>query len=395
MSERVESRVLDELAALDAAHVMPTYARYSVAFTRGEGATLYDADGEPYLDFLAGISVCNAGHCHPAVVEAVREQAGRLLHASNLYLTEPGLELAERLAASFEPGAKVFFANSGAEANEAAIKLARKRRRGGELVVLEGGFHGRTMGALSATAQETKQEPFAPLVPGFVVVPRSSPDALDAAVTERTAGVIIEPVQGESGVWPIPDQVLVAAREACDRTGALLVFDEIQCGMGRTGTLWAFEQTPVRPDVFTAAKSLASGLPIGVCVAGGEAAETFQPGDHGSTFGGGPLVAAAALATLDVIQDDALLSSVVRLGERLRRGLGELEAAGGLSAVRGRGLMVAADLAGGDAPRVVRDALGSRIVLNSTGPATLRFLPPLVIGDADVERLLDFLERAL
>jgi acetylornithine/N-succinyldiaminopimelate aminotransferase len=395
MSERVESRMLEELAALDSAHVMPTYARQPVAFVRGEGATLFDADGEPYLDFLSGISVCNAGHCHPAVVEAVREQAGRLLHASNFYLTEPGLRLAERLAASFEPDAKVFFTNSGAEANETAIKLARKRRRGGEIVVLEGGFHGRTMGALSATPQETKQEPFAPLVPGFVVVPRTNAEALDAAAGEQTAAVMIEAVQGESGVWPIPDDVLVAAREACDRAGALLVFDEVQCGMGRTGSLWGFEQAPVRPNVFTAAKSLGSGLPIGVCVASGETAQTFEPGDHGSTFGGGPLVAAAALATLDVVQDDELLASVVRLGERLRRGLRELEAAGRLSAVRGRGLMVGADLVAGDAPRVVGDALASHILLNSTGPVTLRFLPPLVIGEADVDRVLAFLERAL
>jgi acetylornithine/N-succinyldiaminopimelate aminotransferase len=395
MSERVESRALAELSALDASHLMPTYARQPVAFVRGEGATLYDADGEPYLDFLAGLAVCNAGHCHPAVVEAVREQAGRLLHASNFYLTEPGLRLAERLAASFERGAKVFFANSGAEANETAIKLARKRRQGGEIVVLEGGFHGRTMGALSATPQETKQEPFAPLVPGFVVVPRASPEALDAAVGEQTAAVLLEVVQGESGVWPIPDSVLVAAREACDRASALLVFDEVQCGMGRTGTLWGFEQTPVRPDVFTAAKSLASGLPIGACIAAGEAAETFEPGDHGSTFGGGPLVATAAIATLDVIEDDELLASVARLGERLQRGLAGLEAAGKLTAVRGRGLMTAADLVSADASQVVRDALASQILLNSTGPGTLRFLPPLVIGEPDVDRVLEFLERTL
>jgi predicted acetylornithine/succinylornithine family transaminase len=379
---------------MDERYLMNTYARQPVAFVRGEGTMLYDAEGEQYLDFLAGISVCNTGHCHPRVVEAIKEQAERLLHASNLYLTEPGVRLAERLASALAPGARVFFANSGAEANEAAIKLARKRRRGGEIVVLEGAFHGRTMGALSATPQETKQEPFAPLVPGFITVPRDDPHALVAAVGERTAAVLLEPIQGESGVWPVPDRVLRAAREACDRTGALLIFDEVQCGMGRTGTLWAFEQS-LRPDVFTAAKALASGLPIGACVAGADAAAVLEPGDHGSTFGGGPLVAAAALATLDVIDDAELLKSVRRLGATLAGGLDELRAAGKLTAVRGRGLMIGADLPEARAAEVVQAALGERIVLNSTGPATLRFLPPLVVAEADVERVLDFLERTL
>ena len=382
------------LREMDERYLMNTYARQPVAFVRGQGAMLYDAEGEQYLDFLAGISVCNTGHCHPHVVEAIKEQAERLLHASNLYLTEPGVRLAERLASALAPGARVFFANSGAEANEAAIKLARKHRRGGEIVVLEGAFHGRTMGALSATPQETKQEPFAPLVPGFVTVPRDDPHALVAAVGERTAAVLLEPIQGESGVWTVPDRVLRAAREACDRTGALLIFDEVQCGMGRTGTLWAFEQS-LRPDVFTAAKALASGLPIGACVAGADAAAVLEPGDHGSTFGGGPLVAAAALATLDVIDDAELLRSVRRLGATLAGGLDELRAAGKLTAVRGRGLMIGADLPEARAAEVVQAALGERIVLNSTGPATLRFLPPLVVAEADVERVLDFLERTL
>jgi predicted acetylornithine/succinylornithine family transaminase len=394
VSEQVRS-LADELTALDAAHVMGTYARQPVAFVRGEGATLYDPDGEAYLDFLAGISVCNAGHCHPHVVEAIREQAGRLVHASNFYVTEPAARLAERLTATFEPGAKAFFANSGAEASETAIKLARKRRTGGEIVVVEGAFHGRTMGALSATPQETKQAPFAPLVPGFVTVPRDDPEALARAVGERTAAVMLEPVQGESGVWPLRDDLLAAAREACDRAGALLIFDEVQCGMGRTGTLWAFEQGPARPDVFTTAKALAGGLPIGACVARGEAAGVLVPGDHGSTFGGGPLVAAAALATLDVIADENLLASVRRLGERLVSGLERLRGVGKLTDVRGRGLMVAADLPGPGAPDVVAEALRARILLNSTGPATVRFLPPLVIDEQDVDRVLDFLEGSL
>jgi acetylornithine/N-succinyldiaminopimelate aminotransferase len=391
----IRNSLYEELAALDQAHVMHTYPRQPVAFVRGEGATLYDAEGAAYLDFLAGISVCNAGHCHPQVTEAIRDQSERLVHVSNLYLSEPMVRLAEQLATDFEPGARVFLCNSGAEANEAAIKLARKHRRGGEIVVLEGGFHGRTMGALSATPQETKQEPFAPLVPGFVVVPRDDPDALDAAVGERTAAVLLEPIQGETGVWPVPGRVLTAARAACDRAGALLLFDEIQCGMGRTGTLWAFEQARVRPDVFTIAKALANGLPIGACVAGERAAGVLATGDHGTTFGGGPLVAAAALATLDVIRDEALLTSVRSLGARLRAGLDELRSAGRLATTRGTGLMVAADLPEARAAEVVLAALRERIVLNSTGPVTIRFLPPLVIREADVDRVLDFLERTL
>jgi predicted acetylornithine/succinylornithine family transaminase len=391
----VKALSANELRTLDEAHVMHTYPRQPVAFVRGEGATLYDADGEPYLDFLSGISVCNAGHCHPRITEAIREQAERLVHVSNLYLNEPMVRLAERLASSFEPGARVFFCNSGAEANEAAIKLARKHRRGGEIVVVEGAFHGRTLGALSATPQETKQEPFAPLVPGFVVVPRNDPAALEAAVGDRTAAVLLEPIQGETGVWPLSGRMLRAAREACDRSGALLVFDEVQCGMGRTGSLWAFEQGAVRPDVFTTAKALANGLPIGACIAGAGVADVLEPGDHGSTFGGGALVAAAALATLDVIDDEDMLASVRRLGARLRSGLDDLRAATRFTAVRGTGLIIAADLPEPRAADVVRAALDERIVLNATGPATIRFLPPFVIGDSDVDRVLAFLGEAL
>jgi acetylornithine/N-succinyldiaminopimelate aminotransferase len=389
---------VSEVTALEERYVMRTYKRAPVEFVLGEGVTLYDRDGEAYLDFLAGISVCNAGHCHPHVVEAVRQQATRLFHVSNLFYTEPGVRLAERLAESFQPRARAFLCNSGAEANEAAIKLARKRRRGGEIVVLEEAFHGRTLGALSATPQRSKQEPFEPLVPGFVVVPRDDPDALASAVTERTAAVMIEPVQGECGVWPIAEEMLLAARQACDRTGALLVFDEIQCGMGRTGTLWAFELTGVRPDVFTVAKSLASGLPIGACVAGGEAAEVLGAGDHGTTFGAGPLVATAALATLDVLDDDALHARVRVLGDRLRAGLERLRGDGRLADVRARGLMIGIDLPPerrGEALKIVGEALDQRIVLNATGPDTVRFLPPLIITEEHVDRVLAFLEETL
>jgi acetylornithine/N-succinyldiaminopimelate aminotransferase len=389
---------MSEVTALEERYLMQTYKRAPVEFVLGEGVTLYSREGEAYLDFLAGISVCNTGHCHPHVVEAIRQQASKLIHVSNLFYTEPGVRLAERLAESFQPGARTFLCNSGAEANEAAIKLARKHRRGGEIVVLEHAFHGRTLGALSATPQRSKQEPFEPLVPGFVVVPRNDPEAITAAVSDRTAAVMIEPVQGECGVWPISDQTLAAAREACDRHGALLMFDEIQCGMGRTGTLWAFELTGVRPDVFTVAKSLASGLPIGACVAGGVAAEVLGAGDHGTTFGAGPLVATAALATLDVLDDDALHARVRVIGDRFRAGLERLRAEGRLSDVRARGLMVGVDLPeerSGEAQKVVDDALADRIVLNATGPDTVRFLPPLIVEEKHIDRVLAFLEKVL
>ncbi len=380
------------MTALDG-HLLRTYARLPVAFARGEGARLWDADGVEYLDFLCGISVTSTGHCHPAVVAAVTEQAARLMHVSNLFYNAPMVELAERLSTS-SLGGGVFFCNSGAEANEAALKLARRARPRGEGGGLHGAFHGRTFGALSATPQESKQAPFAPLVPGFVPVEPTA-EAIDAAVHEGTAAVLLEPVQGESGVHPLGDDVLVAAREACDRVGAALLFDEVQCGMGRTGTLWAHEQTPVVPDAMTTAKALGGGLPIGALVCRPELGGVLQPGDHGSTFAGGPVVARAALAALDVLGDPGLLVRVGELGERLREGLAALPH---VVAVRGRGLMVAFDLepGGPTGPDVVRRALlEGRLVVNAPGPATVRLLPPLVIGEAEVDDALGRLRAAI
>lgn len=380
---------LSELQAIEAAHVVPSYARYPLEIVRGAGTRLWDADGAEYLDFLSGISVLNVGHCHPAVVAAVREQVGTLTHVTNLFYTEPAMRLAQRLAQS-SLGGKVFFCNSGAEANEAALKLVRKAKPQGEIVVAHGAFHGRTYGALSATPQEAKQAPFAPLVPGFVVV-RPEPAAIAAAVHEGTAAVLLEPVQGETGVHPLSPETLAAARAACDRVGAALVFDEIQTGMGRTGTLWAYEQTGVVPDALTTAKALGGGLPIGALVTGERLADVFQPGDHGSTFAGGPLVAAAANAAFDVLEDPALLASVRELGERLRLGLAELPGATG---VRGRGLMVGFETA--DAPGLVRRALlEERLVLNATGPTTVRLLPPLIVTADEVDEALARVGRLL
>ena len=371
---------LGELQALERDYVMPTYARAPVEFVRGEGTRLWDAEGEEYLDFLTGISVSQLGHCHPAVVDALAEQAGRLIHVGNLYYTEPAMRLARRLSER-SLGGKVFFTNSGAEAVECAIKLARKRRRGGEIVVLTGGFHGRTMGALSATPQEAKQEPFAPLVPGFRVAQREEP-ALERVVDERTAAVLIEPIQGESGIWPVAQDVLESARAVCDETGALLIFDEIQCGMGRTGSMWAWERAGVKPDVMTLAKGLGGGVPIGACVTNPDNADVLETGEHGSTFAGSPLVSAAANAVLDVVDDEEFLAEVSRKGDVLRDGLAGL----GLK-VRGAGLMLAWESA--DGPGFVRRALlEQRLVLNATGPDTVRLLPPLTVADEGIEEAL-------
>ena len=365
---------LTRLQALENRAVMGTYVRNPVEFVRGEGTRLWDDEGNEYLDFLAGISVAQLGHSHPAVVDAVREQAGRLMHVGNLYYTEPAMRLAGRLS-ECSVGGKVFLCNSGTEAVECAIKLARRHRPGGDFVVLEGGFHGRTMGALSATPQETKQAPFAPLVPGFTAVPREGPLPVD----ERTAAVLIEPVQGEGGIHPVSAELLAAAREACDRHGALLIFDEIQCGMGRTGTLWAWQQAGVRPDVMTVAKGLGGGLPVGACVTSPEYGDVLQPGDHGSTFGGGPVVAAAANAVLDVVDEPGFLAGVAGKGERLAAGLDGL----GLE-VRGRGLMLA--FACNDGPGLARRLLlEQRLVVNATGPDTIRLLPPLTVSDEEID----------
>jgi predicted acetylornithine/succinylornithine family transaminase len=383
---------VNQLQELEREHVIPTYVRNPVEFVRGEGTRLYDDAGNEYLDFLAGISVLNVGHCHPRVVEAVTEQLKRLTHVTNLYYTEPAMRLSAALARSSLQG-KVFLCNSGAEANEAAIKLARRAKPGGGIVVLHDGFHGRTYGALSATPQESKQAPFAPLVPGFTAVPKDVA-ALEAAVDNDTAAVLLEVIQGETGVHVIPDLLLEKARELCDRTGAALIFDEVQTGMGRTGTLWAYEQTSVVPDAITSAKALGGGLPIGALITGRRLADVFQPGDHGSTFAGGPVACAAALVALEICSDPALLTEVDRKGELLRLGLAELP---GVAIVRGRGLMIGFDLYDSiSAPEIARRALlEQRLVINATGPFTLRLEPPLIVTDDELREALRRLEALL
>jgi len=388
---------VERLKELEARYAMPTYARAPVEFVRGSGARLWDSDGKEYLDFFAGLSVQNAGHCHPRIVEAVREQAGLLAGSSNLYYSAPAMKLGERLVES-SLGGKAFLCNSGTEATECALKLVRKHAHSRgvampEVVVLEHGFHGRTLGALAATNKLAREDLFGPLPRGFVAVARDDADGLRAAVGPSTAAVLAEPIQGEAGIFPIADEVLVAAREACDAAGAILVFDEVQSGMGRTGSLWAYEQLPVRPDLMTAAKALGGGLPVGACVASPELGDVLERGDHGSTFAGGPIAAAAALVALELVNDPQLLASVRDLGERLRAALSSLD---GVAEVRGRGLMVGVTLeAGRDAPAVAARCLEAGLVINVPGPGMLRFLPPLVISGDDVGRAVEIVDEAL
>ena len=388
---------LSALQGLEARYVMQTYKRAPVEFVRGEGARLWDAEGKEYLDFVSGVSVCSVGHCHPAVVEAVREQAGRLIHVSNLFYTEPGVRLAERLCES-SLGGRAFLTNSGTEAIECAIKLARKHahRRGiaePEIVTVERAFHGRTMGSMAATPGLAANPDFGPMLPGFRSVPIDEPGALRAAVGERTAAVMLEPILGEAGVYPLAEEMLVAAREACEESGALLILDEIQTGIGRTGSLWAHEQTPVRPDVMTTAKALGGGLAVGACLASPEAAEVLEPGDHGSTFAAGPLASTAALAVLDVVDDPGLLRRVRELGASLSESLAAID---GVREVRGRGLMIGVGLEDGiDAAAVAARALEAGLVVNVPEPSSLRLLPPLVISGEEAERASSVIAVAL
>ncbi len=397
MSDVVEGIGIEATRALEERYLMRAYRRAPVDFVRGEGPLLWDADGKRYLDFLAGISVCSVGHCHPEVVKAVRDQAQRLMHVSNLFYTEPMAQLAERLSES-SLGGRVFFANSGTEAVECAIKVARKHahRRGiaePEIVSFEGDFHGRSYGALAATPGLAANEALGPMLPGFRSVPRDDPAALREAVGERTAAVLIETIQGEAGVYVTGDEVLLAAREACDAAGALLILDEIQTGVGRTGSLWAYEQTPVRPDLLTAAKALGGGMPIGACVTAPGCAEVLEPGDHGSTFAGGPVATAAALAVLDVVDDPVLLRHVRELGAYLCARLEEVE---GVRETRGRGLMVGVGLEEGiDAAALGADLLERGLVVNAPRSDTLRLLPPLVIDSDHVDIAVGLIRESL
>jgi len=364
------------------------YGTPPVALVRGQGARVWDVDGVEYLDLVAGIAVNALGHAHPAVVEAVSRQVATLGHTSNLAVHEPGVLLAERLVALLDPsgarGGRVFFCNSGAEANEAAFKLSRLTGRT-RVVAAVDSFHGRTMGALALTGQPAKREPFEPLPGDVAFVPFGDPVALANAVDPLTAAVFLEPVQGEAGVVPAPAGFLAAAEAVARQHGALLVLDEVQTGIGRTGCWFAHQSEGATPDVVTLAKGLGGGLPIGAMVALGGAAELFTPGSHGSTFGGNPVSCAAALAVLDTIEAEGLLERAGALGARLAT---ELAAHPQVSHVRGRGLMLGVVLTSPIAKLVEAEARARGVLINATGPSVIRLVPPLVLTDADVDLLL-------
>jgi acetylornithine/N-succinyldiaminopimelate aminotransferase len=371
--------------------VLPTYARADVTIVRGEGCRVWDDAGREYLDFVAGIAVVGLGHCAPAPLAAAHEQLDRLWHASNLYWSEPMLQLASLLSERF-PGGKAFFCNSGAEANEAALKIARKATGRTRIVALEGGFHGRTLGSLSATGQPAKWEGFGPLVPGVAFARPNDVESLEAALAPAadTALILLEPVLGEGGVIPLEAGFARAAEELAHEIGALLCVDEVQTGMGRTGTFFAFEQLGIEPDLVTLAKGLGNGLPIGALLAGARAAPGFVPGDHGSTFGGNPVAAAAAVAVVEALDDD-LLADVRERGARLAAGL---EALPGVRSVRGRGLLVGAVLDRPVGP-VVDACRGQGLLVLSAGPDVLRLTPPLVVSGEEIEHALSIIREVL
>lgn len=398
--------------ALESEYVMGTFARKPVEFVEGHGMTLIDDAGNEYLDFLSGIGVCSLGHCHPSIVQAVSDQAAKLIHVSNYYYIEHRGQVGKLLSDALNedvPAAdqapwQTFFANSGAEANECAIKLARAyaRRRveaeGGDgeatprvIVTVKKSFHGRTLATLAATAQPAKQELFQPLPDGFTPTPQNDIAALEAlfeAQGDSICAVMLEPIQGESGVHPCSPEFMEAVRRLTAERHALMICDEVQCGIYRTGKPFGFQNYDVVPDIVSIAKGVASGFPCGMCAARGEVAAAFKPGDHGSTFGGSNLAVAAAEATLSEIQKENLAANAIEVGAYLRE---QLSALPQVTEVRGMGLMLAADLAedGKGAPDVVLDGLSAGLLLNATGAHTLRFLPPLVCSRADVDALIE------
>jgi len=395
MDERLEL-----IEQINRKYVMTTYERLPVAFVRGEGVRLWDTEGREYLDLVSGLGVAILGHCHPRVTSAIDRQAGLLLHTTNLYYIEPQAKLAELLVKNSFEG-KCFFANSGAEANEGAIKLARKHHHlqgthRTKVVCVEGSFHGRTLATMSATGQPSKWGPFEPVVPGFVHVPLNDVVALEKEIDEDTAAVMLEPVQGESGVRPASDGFMKAARSACDATGALLIVDEVQSGLGRTGDLFACEHSGVRPDIMTLAKGLANGIPAACFIAAGALGDVFVPGDHGSTFGGGFIACSAALETVRVLLEEDLKANAERIGRVLFEHLEAMvDRIPAVKEVRGRGLMLAVELEGKKARKVVLDCLERGVLTNDVTPSAVRILPPLIIKEEEALEGLQVLEGVL
>lgn len=370
--------------------LLETYEREPIRMVLGRGAALVDSAGKGYIDMLAGIAVASVGHCHPHVTEAIAVQAARLVHASNLFENQPMTDLAHRLHGLTMMDA--FFCNSGAEAVETAIKLARRwgadnGKRSARIVAMEGGFHGRTMGALSATGQATKRAPFEPVVPGFTFVPYGDADRLREVLASDVAAVIVEPIQGEAGIVVPPPGYLAEVRRACDETGTLLILDEVQTGIGRTGAWFCYEHDCIAPDVLCLAKGLGGGVPIGACLATADVAASFRAGDHGCTFGGGPLVCAAALAVLDVIESEGLIARAASVGEALMTGLSDT--LGGHAEVRGKGLMVGVGFQEPVAKEVSSRLREKGVIAGTCGTDVIRFTPPLVITTSEVDEAVE------
>jgi len=388
----------EELKASADQYLMGTYARQPISIVRGRGTKVYDLEGREYVDFVGGIAVNLLGHGHPDLVLAVQKQAAQLIHTSNLYYTEPQVRLAQMLVDhSFAD--QVFFCNSGAEANEAAIKLARRYSHDKygagrfEIITMKQSFHGRTMATLTATGQEKVQKGYEPLVPGFSYVTFNHLAELQHALTDKTAAIMLEPIQGEGGVHVVSREYLKAVRELCTQRDILLIFDEVQTGMGRTGTLFAYEQLNVQPDIMTLAKGLGGGVPVGACLATAPVAKAFGPGSHASTFGGNPLACAAALAVFRVLLDGRVLDQARRMGEYLSKGLSECKDRHHLVRdVRGLGLLQGMEVEM-DAKTVVGDCLKRGFLVNAAGEHVLRFIPPLIITQPEVDRLLEVLSH--
>jgi len=398
MSAEVTAQPGVTLAERAKAALMDTYSRQPVSLRSGQGAWVTSTDGRVFLDLVGGIAVNVLGHNHPALQAAIADQAGRLIHTSNLYYTEPQLELAELLIASAFPS-RVFFCNSGAEANEGAIKLARKwgkvHRDGADVIICaQGAFHGRTLGALAATANRRYREPFEPLPKGFVHVPYNDLGALESAIDATTCAVMLEPIEGEAGVIPLEPGRLAAIRRLCDERDVLLILDEVQTGMGRTGRWWAHQHEGAAPDVMTIAKGLGGGYPIGAILAAPRA-DVFEPGDHGSTFGGGPLASAAAVAVMRTVEADGLVQHAAEVGDYLAESLSALRDRGApIAAVRGRGLMLGVVLSRDIAPQVAAAALDAGLIVNAVGARTLRLVPPLIITRDEVDEAVTRLGTA-
>jgi len=384
--------------ALSEQYVANTYARYPVLLVRGKGTRVWDMEGEEYLDFVSGLAVCNLGHCHPKVVKAIQNQAEKLIHVSNFYYIEPQIQLASLLCKhSFAD--KVFFCNSGAEANEGAFKLARKYAKENmgkdryEIITMERSFHGRTLATLTATGQEKFHKGYEPLMPGFKYVPFNDIGAVKKGINSKTCAVMLEPIQGEGGVNCPSEGYLKALREICDESGLLLIFDEVQVGMGRTGELFAYEHDGVEPDILTLAKSLAGGVPIGALLIKKGIADSFKPGDHASTFGGNPLATAAGVAALTALLDEGMLENCQKMGDYF---LSQLEEIRGkfpfVEEVRGRGLILGMELKI-DGSSIVKEMLRKKILINCTMGNVLRFLPPLIVTKEEVDRVVKALEE--